>query len=61
MKKLSILILSLVMINAGYSQEFQTSIKTAKDSYKAGNLENANFALKKAIPELKYPISYYQL
>jgi len=56
MKKLSILILSLVMINAGYSQEFQTSIKTAKDSYKAGNLENAHFALQKAMQELDIQI-----
>jgi hypothetical protein len=35
-----------------YAQDFQTNIKTAKVSYQSGKLEDAHFALQKAMQEL---------
>ncbi len=52
MNKSIILIAILFITNACIAQDFSTNISTAKSSYKAGDLENAHFALQKAMQEL---------
>ena len=52
MKKNIFIIIAVLISVIGYSQDFNTNISTAKDAYKAGNLEQAHFALQKAMQEI---------
>lgn len=52
MKKSIILIAILFITNSCIAQDFSTNINTAKASYKSGKLEDAHFALQKAMQEL---------
>lgn len=51
MKKLFIII-SILFLQQGWSQEFNTALSTAKTAYSAGKLEETHFALMQAMQEL---------
>lgn len=52
MYKSLILIAVLFIANTSFAQDFSNNINTAKTSYKSGKLEDAHFALQKAMQEL---------
>jgi hypothetical protein len=52
MNKSIILITILFITTTCVAQDFSANINTAKASYKSGNLEDAHFALQKAMQEL---------
>ncbi len=53
----SIILIAVLFISGScMAQDFSTNINTAKASYKSGDLENAHFALQKAMQELDLTI-----
>ncbi len=56
MKRLILPIVFAIAVNTTYSQNFKTSIATAKTSYAAGKLEEAHFALQQMLQELDITI-----
>ncbi|MEP6683758.1 MAG: hypothetical protein ABJA35_10880 [Parafilimonas sp.] len=47
-----IILISMFITTAVFSQNFTTDIATAKTSYSSGNLEDAHFALQQAMQEI---------
>ncbi len=56
MKKIFIILIATLLITPAFAQEFTSNITTAKNSYKAGKLEDAHFALQKAMQEIDMTI-----
>lgn len=56
MKKLTLFILSLLLSAAGFSQDFDKNIATAKNAYAGGNLEDARFAMQQMLNDLDMAI-----
>src|SRR6266700_1106484 len=50
--KYLIILISMFITTAVFSQNFTTDIATAKTSYASGNLEDAHFALQQAMQEI---------
>ncbi|TDH29023.1 hypothetical protein EXU57_02815 [Segetibacter sp. 3557_3] len=56
MKRIFLSVLFVTLITSVYSQNFKTSIATAKTSYAAGKLEDTHFALQQMLQELDVTI-----
>ena len=56
MKKLTIIIVTLGLSTAGFSQDFNKNIATAKSAYAGGNLEDARFAMQQMLNDLDMAI-----
>jgi hypothetical protein len=52
MKKIFILYIFISLTAVGYSQDFSKNIATARNSYSAGNLEEARFAMQQMLNDL---------
>jgi hypothetical protein len=52
MKKIFILYIFIFLTAVGYSQDFSKNIATARNSYSAGNLEEARFAMQQMLNDL---------
>jgi len=56
MKKLSTLIILSVLSTGAFCQDFSENITTARNSYSAGNLEDARFAMQQMLNDLDMAI-----
>ncbi len=56
MKKLAILSIAMIAAGAGYAQDFNKSIASARSSYASGNLEEARFAMQQMLNDLDMEI-----
>ena len=56
MKKLTLFTLSLLLSAAGFSQDFDKNIATAKNAYAGGNLDDARFAMQQMLNDLDMAI-----
>lgn len=56
MKKLTLFILALFLSTAGFSQDFDKNIASAKNAYAGGNLEDARFAMQQVLNDLDMAI-----
>jgi hypothetical protein len=56
MKKITILLITIVSASAAFAQDFATDLASAKSAYSSGNLEDARFAMQNMITDLDIAI-----